>query len=99
MPLSTDSQPGNTEASIRNGEGMVEIRRHLAGMRFPRSKREVVEALGDLEVRVEGDQTIPLADLLRGANVGEFTSADHVAEVARLSWSLPTEMSPPEGSG
>ena len=99
MPLSTEGRSSDTAASIRNGQGMEQIRDRLAHVMFPRSKREVVEALGDLEVKVEHGNTIPLADLLRGTNVGEFTSADHVAEVARLAWSLPTEMSPPEGSG
>lgn len=99
MPLFNEGRSSDTAASIRNGASMRRLREALAKTRFPVSKRELVESMGDLRVETGSGQPVALADVLRGVNANEFTSADHVAEVARLAWSLPTELHPPEGSG
>lgn len=78
---------------------MREVRRRLRGVPFPATKDMVVAAAGDVRVAATGGGTVPLAEVLAGTTADEFTSPRHVAEVARLAWSLPTDQHPPEGSG
>lgn len=78
---------------------MRAVRDRLRDVAFPASKDAVVAAAGDVRVAASGGWSVPLEEVLAGTSAGEFTSARHVAEVARLAWSLPTDQHPPEGGG